>query len=454
MSTFASLQLARTGLDAARAGLTVTGQNITNADVHGYTRQRLETASVTPTRSMTAFSTGTGVGQGAKITGYVRLGDDFLDSQARKAIGNAASARTIADSFSSVEEITGEPTAQGVSSLMQAMWSSWQDVANNPGNSAPVSVMLEKTSTFADKLNTGLSELETQWSHSQNSLKQGLDETNQLAKQLAEINDAIRTTKNAGGSVNEMLDERSRIASEISLRVGGSMYELEDGTTEYKIGGVALVHGTSARELVLSGGTVPGDTPKVEWSHHPGVAVATGQGAVSGHLSALAADGPIAGSHTEYKKFITEIATAVNNLHNGASTPGGGAAGDFFSISVDGRLNIIPTTVDEVGVGTPGNGTLDNSIADAISQLGKGNLNSNWNTFIGALGAKSKSAITSYELAVATLQGAEARQLSGASVDLDEENINLLSYQRSYQAAANVFNVMSESLELIVNLGR
>lgn len=454
MSTLASLQLARTGIDTARAGLIVTGQNITNADVAGYTRQRLETSSILPAASMTAFSNPSGIGQGSNVSGYARLGDDFLDSQARKAGAHATSTRIVADAFSSVEEITGEPTSVGVSALMQSMWAGWQDVTNAPGTTAPVSVMLEKSNTVADKLNTGLTELETQWEYSQAQLKQGLEETNALAKQLAELNQAIRTTKNAGGSVNEMLDQRSLLASAIGSRVGGAMYELADGTTEYKVGGIALVSGTSARAMTLTGGASPGDTPKVEWSHHPGVSVGTAEGAVAGHLQVLASSGPIATAHAQYKGFITELATTLNALHNGALTSTGAPAGDFFQVNLDGRLSVIPKNVSEVAIASPGAGDLDTSVADKISQLGKGSLDGSWNSFIGSVGAKSKAALTSFDLAVATQQGAEARQLSGASVDLDEENINLLGYQRSYQAAANVFNAMSEALELIVNLGR
>lgn len=454
MSTLASLQLARTGIDTARAGLTVAGQNITNADVAGYTRQRLETTSILPAASMTAFSNPSGIGQGSSVSGYARLGDDFLDAQARKAGANAASTRIVADAFSSVEEITGEPTAVGVSALMQSMWAGWQDVTNAPGTTAPVSVMLEKSATVAEKLNTGLTELETQWGYSQVQLKQGLAETNDLAKQLADLNQAIRTTKNAGGSVNEMLDQRTRLAAAIGDRVGGSMYELADGTTEYKVGGIALVSGTSSRSLTLSGGAAPGDTPKIEWSHHPGVSVGTTEGAVAGHLQVLSDTGPIATAHAQYKGFINELASAVNGVHNGAITSTGATAGDFFKVGVDGRLSVVPTNVSEVAIAEPGAGDLDTSIADKISQLGKTGLNDSWNTFVGSLGAKSKAAITGFELAVATQQGAESRQIASASVDLDEENINLLGYQRSYQAAANVFNAMSEALELIVNLGR
>lgn len=45
MSTFSGLNTALTGLNAARHGLDVVGQNIANSSTTGYTRQRVSTAA-------------------------------------------------------------------------------------------------------------------------------------------------------------------------------------------------------------------------------------------------------------------------------------------------------------------------------------------------------------------------------------------------------------------------
>jgi len=46
---------------------------------------------------------------------------------------------------------------------------------------------------------------------------------------------------------------------------------------------------------------------------------------------------------------------------------------------------------------------------------------------------------------------AENLQLSGASVDLDEEATNMLAYQRAYQGAARVLTAMDEMLDTLIN---
>ena len=46
---------------------------------------------------------------------------------------------------------------------------------------------------------------------------------------------------------------------------------------------------------------------------------------------------------------------------------------------------------------------------------------------------------------------AVAAQQSNASVDGDEETINLLTYQTAYQATARVLTAMDEALDLLIN---
>ena len=45
-STFLGLETARKGSTVSQKGLDVTGQNITNANTEGYTRQRIDVVSV------------------------------------------------------------------------------------------------------------------------------------------------------------------------------------------------------------------------------------------------------------------------------------------------------------------------------------------------------------------------------------------------------------------------
>jgi flagellar hook-associated protein 1 FlgK len=88
-STFGSLNTALSGLNAARQGSAVTGQNIANSATEGYTRQRVSTSALGPVARVGLFSSGVTPGQGVGVDGIRRLGDIFLDARVRSTSAEA-----------------------------------------------------------------------------------------------------------------------------------------------------------------------------------------------------------------------------------------------------------------------------------------------------------------------------------------------------------------------------
>ncbi|MBM3202568.1 flagellar hook-associated protein FlgK, partial [Candidatus Woesearchaeota archaeon] len=70
--------IARSGLTLAQRGLNTASRNISNANVEGYSRQRLETSGIPDVLD------GRQSASGANITGTIqRFGDRFIQSQIR-----------------------------------------------------------------------------------------------------------------------------------------------------------------------------------------------------------------------------------------------------------------------------------------------------------------------------------------------------------------------------------
>ena len=79
MSTFGSFTTVRLGIYSAQKGLDVTGNNITNINTNGYTRQRLNQVSLIPSVTYRyASSYNTRIGHGAVIAGVTQLRDPVL----------------------------------------------------------------------------------------------------------------------------------------------------------------------------------------------------------------------------------------------------------------------------------------------------------------------------------------------------------------------------------------
>ena len=90
-STFGSFNTVRLGIYAAQKGLDVTGNNITNINTTGYTRQRLDQVSLMSSATDRYLSSHkVRVGQGVVLNGVSQIRDPGLDISFRKASSNLA----------------------------------------------------------------------------------------------------------------------------------------------------------------------------------------------------------------------------------------------------------------------------------------------------------------------------------------------------------------------------
>jgi flagellar hook-associated protein 1 FlgK len=453
MSTFSGLNTAYSGLAAARAGLDITGQNIANANTPGYTRQRLETASVAPVQP-NLFSQGTRAGQGVLAQGVARLGDAHLDARVRITAGTAGYTAVRAQAYSGLETSLREPGTQGVSASLQNFWAGWQELSNNVDLDSSAAPLLSAAGELTSRISAGYREVEAQWASLRSSAEGLVTEVNGAAGQVAELNRQIRSATAAGTSANELVDRRTMLTATIAGLTGAMVRDNADGTADVLIAGNALVSGTTARSLQVTGSTqLEGKSPvQVEWTHRPGASAGVEAGELAGALSMLApadAGGALAQAAAGYNAFAANLAEQVNTLHTGAGKQ------PFFAFQ-PGRaaatLAVVPTSRQELATGAPGAG-LDGSVADAISRLGTsaGSPDQAWSAFVVGLGAATKMEIRGNELAEVSATSAMQQQLSATSVSMDEEQLDLLKYQHAYQGAARVMTAIDQMLDTLIN---
>ncbi|GAA3863796.1 flagellar hook-associated protein FlgK [Leifsonia kafniensis] len=463
MSTFSGLNTAYSGLVASRTGIEVAGQNIANAKTAGYTRQRVNQEAMIPLAATGRISARLATaGQGVSVTGIARLGDSFLDARVRTTFGTSGYANVRASSLSTLEKSLNEPSTTGISSQLGDFWSSWQDLANNAGKAAAGAVVIEEAGVLASQIAAGYTAVADEWNAVRSTAGSQANELNFAATQVAELNVIIRDTLNRGGSVNELLDQRSQYTTAIASLAGGTVNERPDGTVDVVIGGNVLVSGDSANAVVLGGSTtIDGTGVTLEWASHPGRPVALSSGELAGSLSVLAPTaggkgGPLAEAAESYNKLATTLATQVNAVHSTGKTATGAPGGDFFAVAAGPAalgLSVIPTTSDEIATAAGNAGNLDGSNADKIAQLrlGANSPDSVWSTFVTTVAVSTKNALQQSKLADLAAGAASSAQLSQASVDVDEENVNLVMSQTAYQASARVLTAVDEMLDTLIN---
>lgn len=460
-STFGLLSTAASGLQAARAGMDVVGQNIANVNTEGYTRQRVQTSAAAPLGAGNLLDSTFRVGSGVRIDGVQRLGDTLLERRLQATAADSGEAHILTTVFAALEAGVAEPSENGLSAALNGFWSAWQDLAAQPTDDSIRGIVLEEAASLIARISVTASAVESTWTSVRADLVDSVAEVNELARRFADLNVQITRLAASGGSTNELVDEQARLAGELAERTGATLRRHPDGSADVLVGGNALVTGSTARKLVATGAENPdgvgSDPVRVEWAHHAGVAAEIGGGEITGRLTALSADGPLRSQLDALDALATALVTDVNAVHSGGATRAGATGLDFFALTpgvpAAHGMTLVPTGVDAIAAATPATGGAGGHVADAIAQLATttDGPDAIWNRYVVTLGTESRAATSRATLADQAAAGAVATLQSQSGVDMDEETISLMTYQTAYQGAARVMTAVDEMLDVLIN---
>ena len=475
MSTFGGLNTAYTGLVAARQGLDVVGQNIANANTDGYTRQRISTSALGATAPTGIFTQGARVGEGVAMDGIIRLASAQLDARVRATAATAGYTAVRANALASVEDSLNEPGEGGISATLDEFWAGWQTLSNGTDTAAPAALLLGTAGALVTQISEGYQAVSDEWSTVRSDLNNMISELNGAATQVAALNVQIRQTLATGGTANELLDQRNTLTTTIAALTGATVTEQADGTVNVLVGGNALVTGGVAHQVKVDAGAPrvmqDGGDVSLVWADNADTPVTMDRGEMAGALSLLGgadngSGGALAEAAESYNTFARDLADKVNAIYKTGFTQADATGQAFFS-RADGApsaqgLSIVPTASADMAVrASVDSGAYDGTIADAIAQLGAGfatnadgaigSPSTTWSDFVTKTGVLTQTELQSAALASSTASGAANQQLANSSVDLDEENVNLLMFQHAYQGAARMMTAVDEMLDTLIN---
>ena len=129
-STFAGFNMATLALSASQRAIDVTGQNLSNINTQGYTRQRLDQISLDPVGpSFTNSSFSSKVGQGVMMTGVSQIRDPFLDIQYRSQLPKVGTADAMDAVLAQIGQIFDETDKDAVSAQFKSIISQLQNLS-------------------------------------------------------------------------------------------------------------------------------------------------------------------------------------------------------------------------------------------------------------------------------------------------------------------------------------
>ncbi|HEU5474200.1 MAG TPA: flagellar hook-associated protein FlgK [Actinophytocola sp.] len=454
MSTFSGLNTALSALKAQRRGLELTGQNIANANTEGYSRQRLETTAVGGTAVPALWATPNPYDGGVNVLGTVRMRDVYLETRAHTEHARQALLNSRTDALLDIESTFDEPSDSGLQARLGQLWGGFTDVADSPGDSAARNQLLVRAQIVATSLNTMATGFATRFEAQRHGLTDTITDINTAATKLADLNDKVVKAQAAGLEANELIDQRDVLVLRLTELAGATTSRNPNGSVDLQLGGAALVTGSTARALTLTGSATlagqAGDPVTVRFADD-GTAVPGAGGKTGAAVEALNVTLP--GYAAAMDNVAAMLANSINAVQQGGYTTTGTAGVPFFSGTTAATIKVAITNPDDIAASSDPTLALDGGNADKLAELGRaaGGVTDTYAAVVARIGIETNTATQLSETQNVITAQVDFARLSVAGVNIDEELTSMLAYQRSYQAASRVMTAVDELLDTLIN---
>jgi flagellar hook-associated protein 1 FlgK len=469
------LSIARSAIQAHQIALQTASQNIANAEVEGYSAQRVNVAANTP-QMFTYGALGTGV----VVQGVTRSRDVLLDDQYRRASTSSASYGATRDILGRVEAVLGEPSKTGLSNAMDLFWNSWSDLSSDPSSISARGVVRQRATELAGMFNTFANRVDDVGTDARARLTANVGKVNQLMKQIASLNPAIVAAESGGQSANDLRDSRDRLLDEVAKLGELQAIERTDGSVGVYFGGRLFVDGPDAHQLAILGTTTLSVVVQGESSGLQSVG-----GAIGGTLDMINTQIPSVMASLD--SLAGTIVREVNAIHATGKVfsgipPVAASAGNFFTQTGDESSNDVAQTargmrldsslsdVTKISASaSSATGPANNGAALSIAGLRDSTLNfydaggtqiasTTLGTFyrdaVAMVGLASVQAANAATVHETLANQADTRRQSVSGVATDEELVGLIKHQQAYAAAARLVKVVDEMAQTLIDLGR
>ena len=451
-----ALSSAVSGLFAHRRRLDVISHNVANSNTIGYSRQRVDLVS----------ASGAGVGihsgssrslGGVEVAGITRSRDSFLESRSLEASGSSAKLVASHDVLMSVEALIGEPSDHGIIAGLDAMWGAFDDLANFPDALPQREAAIQSAVTVTGRLNEIDRQLRQLHETTKESLQSDVARVNALTAEIATLNEAISAVA-TDLSPNDLLDQRDLAASSLAQLVGARTRTRADGSMDVYLGNTTLVQGSRTFAVEVAETTDATLSPlgfqRVGLEVAGLVTVTDIAGSLGGKLDGL--NGTVPDSINSLNEVAQQLITDVNTLHQAGEDLNGATGGPFFDGSDAGTISVstgIQSDARLVAAAGPSGGTRDGSNAADIANLRSSTTGADATavSFVATLGLTTQAVGQRASAESDAFQRVEEARLTARSVNVEEEMVDLIEAQRSYEAAARVVSTIDQMLDTLVN---
>jgi flagellar hook-associated protein 1 FlgK len=338
-SIFNSLNIGYSGLNAAQIGIDTTGHNISNAETDGYTRERVVTSATTP-----IFSADGNVGNGVEIQTVKRVFDNYVFDRYTSTYAEKEYTDLSKEKLEELSTYFPEVDEVGIKADLQKYYDMWQTLADNPDNDSIKLALAKQTEILAEHIGYTQSQVKAEQSQLNNQIETNINEINEIAKNLADLNISIDTAESGTlYSANDLRDKRNVYERDLARLIGAdtnsgqlqsniqidTSSNTKTGSYTVSINGFNLVDGSTYHPINVTNTENKNGFYELSYEREDGVFIPLEENITDGKIGALLdlrggtidstsgmpVDGVLQKTITELDAFARGIIETTNNLY-------------------------------------------------------------------------------------------------------------------------------------------
>jgi flagellar hook-associated protein 1 FlgK len=454
------MDIAQQALIADQEALNVTANNVANQNTAGYTREEVNFQSVDA-----VTLSGGSIGSGVTATATSQR-DRVLEQQVQQQTQTQSQSAAVQSALQQVENIfslsstTASASSTTIGTDINSFFSALSALTSNPADTATRQSVLTAATALAGDFNSASSQLAQVTTGLNQEVTSDVSQVNALTSTIASLNGQI-TSLSPNADAGTLEDQRQLAITQLSALVGlDQISTQQNGITLTTSSGAVLVSGSQSYAM---------STTQVDGTTH--VLAGVGNQDVTSNLTGGDLGGALQVRDQQLPSYASAldslaygIATQVNQQNEQGLDGNGNPGAALFNIpssqsGAAGLISVATTDPQAVAAAGVGQGSAGNTNATALAALsstdvvGTQTASGFLASFFGQVGSDASAATTNNTAQQATLTQLTTQRDSLSGVSLDEEASNLTQFQRSYQAASQVFTIADTIMTSAINLG-
>ena len=452
------LNTVKQSLAVQQFALSVTQRNVTNVNNPYYSRQDLVFTDPT-----VAASWATADLPGVEVwTSRNR----YLDYSISRELPELGENNIKYGALHEIDSIMQGAAGIGLSDSLSDFFNSFTQLSGNPTDLNLRQQTIARAESLAYEFNRLYNDIQRVQTAANQHVEAGVDEINTLTSKIADLNGRIETAHARGLSENEfsLRDERQRYIDELETMMGLQYFETESGSITITTDkGEALVLGDTSWKLQI--GSMAASPFHGISLNGKDITASIRSGELGGYLQIR--DELIPGYLEVLDDMAAGVIERVNDVHAQGEDLDGNIGGDFFTPftpvtpgSNTGAARAMSVAIDDpraVAAAAAGAEIGDNTNAKALAAISEEKLFTGntqtaseiYASLIYRIGSDERDAEGTIAVQQNLLDQLQGQRNATSGVDLNEEAINLIKFQRAYQASsrfATVLNSLSEEI--------